>query len=588
MRRLLAVLALCGAALVFQGASCRPKPPNPIPTPTPPVDPTAKPAKGTPIAPEILLRPAPGAKVTSNGTVFLANMAVGCCRTFTVGGVEKNGRWPMASKDFMDYTAEVGGTNMWHFRLGPFIASPEVESEWVDVGGAYKPGTLEWNPKFWEEVTDLAWHAHKKHGGFVEVAVIDTWGCKYSQAGNEYMPWPKAEIDACGRRPSPEAERYIRKAVEELGCYGNVIWSTDVEGGNIQGVSPDWFLWVQRVIRDEEQKSGCGFVHMVGTNSRLPEVEGQVDYVQTHERTTLSGPIAGRWTLNNERNPEFPVQVEVANGKVARDLGLAYAAWRAGMDEATFQQVLEGFKAVFAGAGPPPPAGGCYAPGPDDPKWVTNPPPLTPQQRAMQLGAQVSAAKDAVGDRCGKNIQESLALVAGKLREQGLCASGPWVDAVVARAPDGLWEEHHVVAYSSGCFTSTANGYKGAWTYSGAPPVASCGDPVPPRVSKWKGPVKHNNWYDSTPLIQGCDYCAAIGMGDIGGVPRCECPTRNEGDPQRPPCEAVAVGGAPLWRCDQGDPEVRQGNPFQARCGGGAWIEVCHADGQTCSRSALS
>lgn len=580
-----------GLAVLLLTAGCvKPKPPIVIPTP-PPTDPNVKPEKGTPIAPEILLRPVAGARVESNGLPFLANMAVGCCMTFTVGGVEKNGRWPMASKDFMDYTHEVGGTNMWHFRLGPFIASPEVEVEWVDVGGPYKQNSLEWNPKFWEETTDLAWHAHKL-GGFVEAATIDTWGCKYSQAGNAYMPWPKAEIDACGRKPSPEAERYIRKVVEELGCYGNVIWSTDVEGGNIQGVQADWFLWVARVIRDEEQKTGCGFVHMIGTNSRLPEVEGQVDYVQTHERTTLSSPIAGRWSVNNERNPEFPPDVEIANAKVARDLGLAYAAWRAGMDEATYEKVLRGFKEVHAGAGPSPPAGGCYAPGPDDPRWVTNPPPLTPAQRAMQLGAQVSAAKDAVGDRCGKNIQESLALVAGKLREQGLCASGPWVDAVVAKAPDGKWEEHHVVAYGTGCFTNTPNGYKGAWTYSGDTGAGqvSCTEPVAPRVSRFNLNVG-TTWVDATPLIDSCDYCQSIGMGDMGGTQRCSCPVRSECPgfkcEERQACEDVAVNGNPAWRCNGQTLETKEGNPYQARCVGGTWIEICHNDGATCSRATL-
>jgi hypothetical protein len=394
------------------------------------------------------------------GVQFNAFQAIPCCNTFTIGGVEKNSRWPMASEEWMDYT-HAFGANMFHFRLGPFLATPDVEVEWVDVGGPYVLNSMDWNPKFWQEVRDLTYHAYKM-GAAVEIAVLDTWACKYSQAGNTYMPWPQTSIDACGRRPEAEAERYIRKAVEELGCFGNVIWSTDVEGGNVQGTQAAWYLWVQSIIRDAE-KTACGFVHMVGTNSRLPEVESQVDYVQTHERTTLSSPIAGRWTINNERNPEFPVDVEVANAKVARDLGLAWAAWRAGMDEPTYEAVLKGMQAVHSGAGPAPPAGGCYAPGPDDPQWAV--PPLTPQQRGMQLGAQVGAAKDKVGDRCGKNIQESLALVAGALREQGLCASGPWVDAVAVKAPDGLYEEHHVVAYGTGCFTATPNGYKGAWRY---------------------------------------------------------------------------------------------------------------------------
>ncbi len=458
-------LALCLGSLALVVACTPKRPPVVKPTPPPPVVTDGTPAKGTPVAPERLLRPAPGARVAIGGVQFDAFMAVPCCNTFRIDGVEQNSRWPMASERWMDYTGQYGA-NMFHFRLGPFIASEEVEVEWVDVGGAYIPGTLDWNPKFWQKVRDLTCHAHKM-GALVEVVPIDTWACKYSQAGNTYMPWPKAAIDACGRRPEAEAERFIRKAVEELGCFGNVIWSTDVEGGNVQGRTPEWFLWVQSVIRDEEQKSGCGFVHMVGTNSRIPEVEGRVDYVQTHERTTLSSPIAGRWTINNERNPEFPPDVEAGNFAVARGVGLAWAFWRAGMEDDAFTATLEKFREVARGAAPPPQPGGCFAPGPDDERWITNPPPLTPAQRPTQLTAAINAAKEAVGDRCGQNIQESLALVAGRLREQGLCASGPWVDAVVVRAPDGLWEEHHVVAYTDKCFTQTRNGYKGAWRYGG-------------------------------------------------------------------------------------------------------------------------
>lgn len=591
MRRWRALLVVVGASLLSFGGSCgKPKPPVP---PQPPIEEPDVPPKGVPTGAERLLRPAPGGRVTVGGVQFDAFLAQPCCNTFTIGGVQKNSRWPMASTDWMDYTHQFGA-NFFEFRLGPFVAG-EIETEWADVGGTYLPGTVTPNEAWWTEVRRLADHAYDQNS-WVLARVVDTWGCKADQMGMvgpgaAYTGLPMAEVEACGRRPSPEIERHIRRAVSELGCWGHVVWGTDVEGGNIQGATAEWFLWVQRVIRDEEQKTGCGFVHGVMTNSRIPEVEAAVDFVDTHERTTLSSPIAGRWTANTERNPEFPVQTEVANFKVARDLGLAWAAWRAGMDEATYEAVLKGFQAVVQGAGPPPPPGGCYAPGPDDPGWVTNPPPLTPQQRATQLAAQVSAAKDTVGNRCGKNVQESLALVAGELRRQGLCASGPWVDAVVVRAPDGKWEEHHVVAYTDGCFTLTQNGYKGAWAYSGSSPgQVGCTDPRPPRVSTFNLKCEVA-WCDATPLIQSCDYCASIGMGDIGGTQRCTCPTRSECPgfkcEERPACEAVAVNGNPAWRCEVGQVEVKTDNPYQARCSAGAWIEVCHADGATCTRAAL-
>lgn len=452
-----ATVALVLAAF---GSGCTPKPRPPV-EPTPPPVVSEVPAKGTPVAPEVLLRPAPGARVTSNGKPFLAFMAVPCCQPFRPNGEVVNARWPMASKAFMDYTAKYGA-NTFHFRLGPFLATPDAESEWVDVGGPYLDGTTDWNPRFWGEVRGLVWHAHNLDA-LVEVAVVDTWGCKYSQWGNIYMQLPPSEIEACGRKPSPGIERFIRKAVEELGCFGNVFWSTDVEGGQIRDASPEWFLWVQRVIRDEEQRSGCGFVHMIGTNSGFPEVEGQVDYVQVHSRTTLSSP-RGRWTINNERNPAFPPEVEAANARVARDLGLAWALWRAEMNDADFVRTLELFRDVFSSS-PAPQPNGCFAPDPEDPEWALRPTP--PSDRPSQLMAAVSAARDAVGDRCGRNVQESLALVADELRRAGLCASGPWVDAVAVLAPDGLWEEHHAVAYTDGCLTHPERGYKGAWLYRG-------------------------------------------------------------------------------------------------------------------------
>jgi hypothetical protein len=237
---------------------------------------------------------------------------------------------------------------MFHFR-GPFLASEEPE--WASIGGAYLPGSLEWNPHYWQKERDLAWHAYQA-GGYVEKVVIDTWGCKRSQAGHPYLPWPQDAIDACGRTWYSEHERYARKVVEELGCFGNVIWALDNEGENVVGWKAEWFRKLDEVIRDEEQKSGCGFIHMRGSGVR--ELQAEVDYAITHDRVPLMAPLAGRWTLNNEHNPAFTPAEEESHFASARALGLAWALWRDDMSDADFEDTLGRFKAIVDGGTPPP------------------------------------------------------------------------------------------------------------------------------------------------------------------------------------------------------------------------------------------
>lgn len=334
--------------ILSMAASCPPKPPIPTPTPTPTPCITCTPEKGVPVSPESLLRPAPNAKVKNNdGSAFDAFMAVPCCRQFKIDGVEKNSLWPMASEVFMDYTGDNYGTNFFHFRMGPFYADDETESEWKEFGGPYKLGTsLEWNPVFWQKVRDLVWYAHLKFKAKVEVVVIDTWGCKYSQNGNRYNPWPEDAINQCGTVMHPEHERYIRKVVSELTCFGNVIWLLDNEGNGVHHPKAQWFLQEQAIIRDEEKKSECNFTHMIGTNTDFPEVRNSVDYVAIHNGAALTQPVAGRWTINNEHNPAFSPEVEAQNFKTARNIGLSYGLWRAEMDDDEFVKTLELFRNV--------------------------------------------------------------------------------------------------------------------------------------------------------------------------------------------------------------------------------------------------
>lgn len=575
---MLSLMAGVLALGLIVGCPSGPTPPTPPPPTPPPTDGT--PPKGTPVASEMLLRQEAARLHDLNGKPFQAFMAVPCC--MTPPPQVENSRWPLASEEWMDYTRDFGA-NMFHFRMGPFYGDAEHESEWADIGGAYIGSGPEFNQAFFDKVRDMTYHA-LKFGAYVEVNTIDTWYCKHAASnwGDQQMPWPQADIDACGIAMTPVQERFIRKTVEELGCFGNVVWLTDNEGDQINGAQRGWYEDTVKIIRDEELKSGCGFVHMIGTNSQYRDV---ADYVAVHSRAPVTGPIEGRWTINNERNPEFVPAQEEAYFRQAREAGQAWAFWRAGMSDEAAEDTLNRFKNVVAGGGGGTPIG-CFPP-PDGDGWGL---PVDAGHRACQRCDVINEAKTKMASPCGNDPSASLEAFGATLRSMGYCA-GKMNDAVFLKAPDGLWEEHHVIAYTNGCYTNTQNGYKGAWPYAGEnpnPPVG-CTAPVPAGVSTWGGPKVHNRWYDATPLVNNCNYCESIGMGEINGTQRCICPVRNECPgvkcEERPACERAAMKGLAAWRSD-GEVEVNTANEnhLQARCSNCTWLEVCDANGANCKR----
>jgi hypothetical protein len=423
---------------------------------------------------ELLLRQPSPPRLTRGGQPFEPFGAIPCCMAFQtashrprrpvpfrINGVPQTTRWPLASEAWMDHTA-AKGASFFHFRFAAWYGDAEHEGEWSDIGGPYLGDGPEWNLAFWQKARELTIHAAGKKAN-VEAVVVDTWYCKHCQWGDQPCAWPREDVDACGRRPSPGIERFIRKVVSELGCFANVIWITDNEGGEIQGTRREWYEWVRTVIRDEEQKSGCGVLHLVGTNN-TDYAEGPFDYVATHDRAALRQPIAGKHTENNERNPAFPVEQEHANFCTARAAGLHWWLWRAEMPDADFERTLTLFGQGCAGPV------GCFAPEPDDPLWgeaVTG---------AGQKKAEVEAAQAAVGERCGsipphEAGNATLDALGAELRKRGECASRS-VDSVFVLAPDGWWEEYHAVRFTDGCWSrDPALNPKLRWKYNGPNPT---------------------------------------------------------------------------------------------------------------------
>ena len=91
---------------------------------------------------------------------------------------------------------------------------------------------------------------------------------------------------------------------------------------------------------------------------------------------------------------------------------------------------------------------------------------------------------------------------------------------------------------------------------------------------------------DATPIVtRSCEYCASIGMGQMepGGPPRCSCPMRNEGDPNRLVCEQYAMQApAPVWTSD-GAITLVDAYGFRVRTTG-TWVRACDATGDHCAQ----
>ncbi len=335
MKKVLAGLAL---SLTLWGCPS-PTPPNPTPPPTPtPTPPVAK-------FENLLLRQ-DGGRLTRGGQPHDVFGFIPC---WDGEEVDHMG-WPGISDEGMDY-ALAYGANAFHIRLGPTLP----DNTWPNglnyqIGPYNTDGTF--NEDWWDRVIHIVQRAGER-GANVEVDLIDGWVCKHSQWGEFGMPWPQSDIEACTNTFTDTHRKFVRKAVEEVGCFGNVIW----QDGNEVGVSgryrPDWTFSIRDTVRLAERELGCGVVHMFGTNSGVEVVEADpgIDYTATHSRVGVGGPHLGKWRVNNERNPFFSPEQEHALYCAAKGAGQAWWFWRGGMSKVAMDQTMALWKSGCEGMG---------------------------------------------------------------------------------------------------------------------------------------------------------------------------------------------------------------------------------------------
>jgi hypothetical protein len=468
MKLNLGLLALLGVLAVSCTKILTPVPPVPCPEetscpePTPTLNPTPVP---TPSPLDMLLR--------RDSTTFISletrtpvpiELAIACCTEWPVPT-----GWPQVTTEFIDYVQP--NMTAVQMRLGPYLEAAEPAAPY---GGAYaevngKADLLHFSPRFWSGARQTIEYARSK-GVYVFIDIADGWAMKHAQGIGFPLPHPwKAEnniqgedhITGAGNTIDGVHRTWINKVIQEFGPYDNVVWMDGVEISLTLGYRARWSIEMRDIVRSSERAFRFP-VHLFGTNGNDEARQGDVDYIIVHGSTPRA-PMYNKPTITTEYNPKTPLTAEqiTANSCLAQNIGSYYGLWRHTMHQSEVDSALatwgECLKVVY-----------CVPAGQPESNWKE--PPIPPEDRRHQMHDAVEYAKSVVGDRCGQDPAQTLALLSGVLNDAGYCASGPWGksdgqgDALAIKAGDGLIEEWHPVFFGNGCLLSK---YKFAWEYLG-------------------------------------------------------------------------------------------------------------------------
>ena len=218
------------------------------------------------------------------------------------------------------------------------------------------------------------------------------------------------------------------------------------------------------------------------------------------------------------------------------------------------------------------------------------------------LGTQVNQAmltlhpECSIGGRCvlEEGRQEWQALVIAKLKTTwSLCAgqhnrgTDEIAVATSSTTPREGWHVYAGPEQGPGTIVWSPQAARGAYAAPEDPQPLGCTAPLPDTTpGTWRFGCNANGhpWVDCTPVVIGCAYCTAIGMGDGGS--RCTCPTRSECPgfkcEERVACEKYVTGGTVLDSRNGAACEFRGDNPMQFWPQSGN-CRLCNADKSVCS-----
>jgi hypothetical protein len=217
-----------------------------------------------------------------------------------------------------------------------------------------------------------------------------------------------------------------------------------------------------------------------------------------------------------------------------------------------------------------------------------------------RLASRSAAGVDALYDELGR-VAARDGYCAGQIREH----EGR-LDKFGVMQPGGGLEAYHLVEYG-GFRLQNPIKVNSVWVPpAGTPPVTTptpaptatpdsgCGAPVPPPLGEWGlkcwEPRPGTTTCDATPKVRGRDYCASVGYTDGRNAcavrPDCNPATQACRFPDRAECEALIVGGLPVWTWS-GDPsqyEPRGPYTVQVSTKSPGVLRVCNPAGTVCNQ----
>jgi len=266
----------------------------------------------------------------------------------------KTNGWPLVNLDVLDLFAS-HSLNYTHCRLGPFTAAGEHDPIYVGyVTVADGRVDLEqWFPPFWERARGVADRARQLRI-YVEFDLVDRWIRQHGETDLPQVdPWSARNniqgIEAGGlaifrSAPAPIHERWVRKAVAELGEFENVLFQVGNEG--FKSFSQAWEVGVYQLVKDELRRHGFSN-RLVATNTQDPALESQLDYITRHvpqAQRAEAKPI-----LVNEYAPLPPSEV-LRQVRRARRFGTHFMYWRGDHGQNEWESTLAQLE-TFAASG---------------------------------------------------------------------------------------------------------------------------------------------------------------------------------------------------------------------------------------------
>jgi len=264
--------------------------------------------------------------------------AIVCCEE-----AKQNG-WPLVNLDVLELFAE-RRQNYTHCRLGPFTEAGEDDAIYVGylTTGDGRVDLDRFHDPFWERCRQIAARA-RTLGIYVEFDLVDRWVRQHGETDlPEVDPWSARNnvqgVEAGGlaifeRAPEPLHERWVRKAVAELGGFDNVLFQVGNEG--FKRFSVAWEVGVYDIVKDELRARGFSD-RLVATNTGDPGLELRLDYVTRHSQQAQ--PAGSKPILVNEY-PTLPPDAVLAQVQEAERLGTMFMYWRGDHSRAEWEGTL--------------------------------------------------------------------------------------------------------------------------------------------------------------------------------------------------------------------------------------------------------